>query len=486
MRWSKSRSFGVWRARLRRAGLLLAVLATVAGLGPAAEERHLHVFSVNTRYQIAVLDYEGKEYVGLTDLLQPLGQFSGRVDGRKFKYRFRGVEGELENGKTRARVGKLKLDLPAPAVVEGDRALVPLASAATLLAHFLGTRVDYHPASRRLMIGVANVSFTAEMRKGDSPALVLNFSAPVNPTISTGAGALRMVFTREPVVSWAEKFNFNDRLIPSAVYSESAGAAVLTVHGTAPLLATFSNAGRTITIAAAPGAAPPEVALAPSPVAPLELPTLAPAPPSQPSLPLAGARPRFLVVIDPGHGGDDRGAALTPQLAEKDFTLALGRRLRAELQNRGFNTVLLRDGDFNLSPEQRAEACNGARAAVYISLHADVMGTGVRVYTSLLPPPQPHTSAFVPWERAQAGYLESSRILADSVLDAVSKKEISVAMLPAPVAPLNNIAAAAIAVEVAPARPDVTSLTQAAYQQAVVTAIATALAQARPRLEAAR
>lgn len=484
MRWT--RRLGDGRAPLRRAGLLLAVLATVAAMGPAAEERHLHVFAANARYQVAIVEHEGKEYVGLSDLLQPLGQLSGRVDGRKFKYRFRGVEGELQDGKTQARAGKLKIELAAPAVVEQDRALLPLASAATLLAHFLGVHVDYHPASRRLMIGVANVNFTAEIRKGESPALVLNFSSPVNPTISTGAGALRMIFTRDPVVSWAEKFSFNDRLIPSAVYSESAGAAVLTVHGTAPLLATFSNGGRTITIAAAPGTAPPTLAVAPSPVAPLEVPAPVPAPASQPALPVAGYRPRFLVVIDPGHGGDDRGATLTPQLAEKDVTLALGRRLRAELQNRGFNTVLLRDGDLTLSPEQRAQASNGARAAVYISLHADVMGTGVRVYTSLLPPVQPHPAAFLPWESAQAGYLESSRILANAILEAVSKKEISVAMLPAPVAPLNNIAAAAVAVEVAPARPDVNSLTQAAYQQAVVTAIAGALAQARPQLEAAR
>ncbi|HUK88256.1 MAG TPA: N-acetylmuramoyl-L-alanine amidase [Terriglobales bacterium] len=484
MRWN--RNLAAWRSPLRRVGLLLAVLATVAGRGPAAEERHLHIFAANARYQVAITEREGKEYISLTDLLQPLGQFSGRVDGHKFKYRFRGVEGEVQDGKTQARAGKLKAELPAPAVLEGESALIPLAAAPSLLAHFLGTHVNYHPASRRLMVGVADVSFTAELRKGESPALVLSFSAPVNPTISTGAGALRMVFTREPVVSWAEKFNFNDRLIPSAVYSESAGAAVLTVHGTAPLLATFSNSGRTITIAAAPGAAPPTVAVAPTPVLPLEVPAPAPAPAPQPSLPVGGYRPRFLVVIDPSHGGLDRGASLSPQLAEKDVTLALGRRLRTELQNRGFNTVLLRDGDVTLSPEQRAEAANGVRAAVYISLHADVLGTGVRVYTCLLPPATSHPGAFLPWESAQAGYLGSSRTLANSILEEIAKKQISVAMQPAPVAPLNNIAAAAVAVEVAPARPDVNSLTQAAYQQAVVTAIASALAQARPQLEGAR
>ena len=480
-----SKRLATRRGPLRRAGLVLAALATLLLPSPAAEESRLHVFAPNARYPVAIVDHEGKEYVGLIELLQPLGSLDGRIEGKKYKFRFKGIESEFQDGKTQARIGKLKIELSAPAVVEGDRVLIPFASAPAVLAHFLNTHVDYHPASRRLMIGVADVNFTAELRKGEPSALVLNFSAPVNPTINTGGDAVRMVFSHDPVVSWAEKFSFGDRLIPSAVYSENPGAAVLTVHGTEPLLATFSNNGRTITISVAPGAAPPPaVAAAPSIPPPVPVPVPTPAPPP-PSLPSGGYHPRFLVVIDPSHGGDDRGAALG-ELAEKDVVMALARRLRAELQNRGFNTIMLREGDANLSPEQRAEAANAARATVYISLHADVLGTGVRVYTSLLPPEQPHPGAFLPWETAQAGYLEPSRILANSILEEVAKKQINVAMLPAPLSPLNHVAAAAVAVEVAPPRPDLSSLTQASYQQAVVTAIASALAEVRPQLEGAR
>ena len=484
MPWSNDP--GKERAPLRRAGLLLAALLALLPASPAAEEPRLHVFSANARYQVAIVDRDGKEYIGLVELLQPLGPINGRVDGKKFKFRFKEIEAEFQDGKTQARIGKLKIELPGPVAIEAGRILIPFAGAPAVLAHFLGTHVDYHPASRRLMVGITDINFTAELRKGEPPVLVLNFSAPVNPTINTGGGAVRMVFTRDPLVSFAERFNFNDRLIPSAVYSESPGAAVLTVHGTEPLLATFSNDGRTITISVAPGAAaPPPAAEAPAIVQAVPAPAPAPAPATQTSLP-SGYRPRFLVVIDPSHGGDDRGAALSSQLAEKDVVMSLARRLRAELQNRGFNTVMLRDGDTTLSPEQRAEASNAARATVYISLHADVLGTGVRVYTSLVPPAQPRQGAFLPWESAQAGYLEPSRILANSILEEVAKKQITVAMLPAPLSPLNHIAAAAVAVEVAPPRPDLSSLTQANYQQAVVTAIATALAQARPQLEGAR
>ena len=88
MRWSRSLAKG--RAPLRRAGLMLAVLLTLTLTGPAAEERRLYIFAASARYQVAVVEHEGKEYVGLTELLQPLGEVSGRVDGRKFKYRFKG------------------------------------------------------------------------------------------------------------------------------------------------------------------------------------------------------------------------------------------------------------------------------------------------------------------------------------------------------------------------------------------------------------
>jgi N-acetylmuramoyl-L-alanine amidase len=249
-------------------------------------------------------------------------------------------------------------------------------------------------------------------------------------------------------------------------------------------MASFSNGGRTITITPAPVAvaAPspgPASSAAETPKA--EQPRAA-EPPAVPPLPTATPRPRFLVAIDAGHGGDDRGAVIG-ELAEKDITLALARRLRAELQARGIPTLMLREGDSSIPLDRRAEAVNTARATAYITLHAAGEGQGVRVYTSasLAPPP---AAELVPWDAAQARHLAHSRVLADAVAAELARKRRLAGNLPAPVRPLNNVAAAAIVVEMAASGDQ--PLTSAAYQQSVAAAVAQALEGMQAKLEAAR
>src|SRR5260370_29649442 len=79
---------------------------------------------------------------------------------------------------------------------------------------------------------------------------------------------------------------------------------------------------------------------------------------------------RVLAVVDPAHGGDERGAALTDTLPEKNVTLGFARLLRHELEIRGFAFAFLRDPDHSSTLDQRAAAANAARAGIYISLHA--------------------------------------------------------------------------------------------------------------------
>jgi hypothetical protein len=55
--------------------------------------------------------------------------------------------------------------------------------------------------------------------------------------------------------------------------------------------------------------------------------------------------------------------------------------------------------------------------------------------------------------------------------------------LAAPVRPLNNIAAAAIAIEIAPQGDTVESITDAKYQQDVAAAVAAGIAASRGKLE---
>jgi N-acetylmuramoyl-L-alanine amidase len=187
-------------------------------------------------------------------------------------------------------------------------------------------------------------------------------------------------------------------------------------------------------------------------------------------------------VVDPAHGGDERGAALADTLAEKDVTLGFGRLLRHELEVRGFTVLLLRDGDVTLSLDQRAGTANGAHASLYICLHAASQGSGARVFTSLLPVEGASKGVFHAWNAAQAPVLPLSTSVAAAIVAEMQKKQIPVHTSPASLRPLNNVTMPAVAVELAPNPQGITVLTSAGYQQQAAAAIADGIVSARNRL----
>ncbi len=171
---------------------------------------------------------------------------------------------------------------------------------------------------------------------------------------------------------------------------------------------------------------------------------------------------------------------------EKDVTLAFARRIRAELQNRGITAVMVRDADTSLALQQRAELANATHAALFLTIHAGTMGSGVRVYTSMLQPSSEAIVVFLPWETAQARYVTSSRTVADGITLELGRRRVPSESLEAPVRPLNNIAAAAVAIEVNVPATDPRALHSPNFQLTVAGAVADAIAAARNRSEEAR
>ena len=53
------------------------------------------------------------------------------------------------------------------------------------------------------------------------------------------------------------------------------------------------------------------------------------------------------VAIDAGHGGTNHGTSSADGVSEKFVTLDIARRLRLEMQARGFQTVMTREGGRN-------------------------------------------------------------------------------------------------------------------------------------------
>ncbi|MBI4259060.1 MAG: N-acetylmuramoyl-L-alanine amidase, partial [Actinobacteria bacterium] len=83
------------------------------------------------------------------------------------------------------------------------------------------------------------------------------------------------------------------------------------------------------------------------------------------NLSLDGAR----VAIDPGHGPSDPGRVGAAGEREADLTLLLGRDLADELRAVGAEPILLRDGDEDPSPTDRARRANEEGAEVCVSIH---------------------------------------------------------------------------------------------------------------------
>lgn len=82
----------------------------------------------------------------------------------------------------------------------------------------------------------------------------------------------------------------------------------------------------------------------------------------------AKVQPFGVVVIDPGHGGQDSGA-MVGGVAEKDLTLDLAQRVDRLLEEAGIATVMTRMDDSYISLAERAAMTNRISACILVSLH---------------------------------------------------------------------------------------------------------------------
>ena len=91
-----------------------------------------------------------------------------------------------------------------------------------------------------------------------------------------------------------------------------------------------------------------------------------------PPVPAATPRAAFVVVIDPGHGGDDTGARGPSGLLEKDVTLDIARRLKTRiLAGMDADAILTRDADRTISLDERTALANHDRADLFVCIHAN-------------------------------------------------------------------------------------------------------------------
>ena len=83
----------------------------------------------------------------------------------------------------------------------------------------------------------------------------------------------------------------------------------------------------------------------------------------------SGENGKYVIVVDPGHGGSQPGAIGPSGLKEKDVVLDISLKLRNMLNNDGFTVHLTRDKDITVPLESRPLMALQRNADVFISIH---------------------------------------------------------------------------------------------------------------------
>jgi len=80
---------------------------------------------------------------------------------------------------------------------------------------------------------------------------------------------------------------------------------------------------------------------------------------------------KFLVVIDPGHGGPDPGAIGIGGIRETDVVLEISKIVKKLLSEKGVNVRLTRKNEVDLDLPPRVSFANNIDADIFVSIHAN-------------------------------------------------------------------------------------------------------------------
>lgn len=183
--------------------------------------------------------------------------------------------------------------------------------------------------------------------------------------------------------------------------------------------------------------------------------------------------PRPLVVLDPGHGGEDVGVH-SEHGAEKDLVLAVALSVRDRLVAEGIDVAMTRSADSGPTLVERAKAATGA--AAFVSLHTsaytDPTIAGVRTYIAT-------TLTGVAWGRELSILADSQRLaeeLQRHVVAATRARDGGVTRRNYAVLDAVHVPAALIEIGHQTNPEEDARIWTEAYQESVSEAIATAIA----------
>jgi N-acetylmuramoyl-L-alanine amidase len=416
------------------AALTAAVLLSAQGTPPAAP---LMLLTREGRRPIPTIVQSGQELIALDDLAS-LFQVGIKEDtlagGVTVTYKGRTVVASMQQ--PMASVNGRLVALPAPAIRSGTRWFVPVEFISRALGSIYDARIELRKPSRLLIVGELRVPrVTARIESAGPPTRVVITVTPAAPVSTSNDGSRVIVRIDADALDLAlpatatglvEQIRAGDQPTTVAVHLRAAGPVNVSTE------TTNASTRLTLDIAAAPTDAPAPDATPPAP------------PPADPTIPPLTIPRAVLqtVVIDPGHGGDDRGASGQAGTPEKQITLEVARRIKGLIEARlGIRVVLTREDDRRVSLDERAALANNSKAGLLISLHANAafapsMSGAEVFYESLdaeldaarraaeaasvtLPVLGGGTRTIdvVRWDLAQARHLDSSQALAGLLED---------------------------------------------------------------------
>ncbi|MRN38456.1 N-acetylmuramoyl-L-alanine amidase [Neisseria sp. N95_16] len=104
-----------------------------------------------------------------------------------------------------------------------------------------------------------------------------------------------------------------------------------------------------------------------------------------PSPPSNSKTRRPIIMLDPGHGGEDPGAISKGGLQEKNVALSISREVKKRLEALGYTVYMTRNEDVFIPLNVRVAKARAKKADLFISIHADsftsptARGTGVYI-----------------------------------------------------------------------------------------------------------
>lgn len=435
-------------------------------------------------------------YLPLLRVLNLVGKVDALKEGSgRLQVWFGPTRLEFRPGSRKIQIGQSSLSLAEAVRVSEGQWLVPLDFLGTALPRLIRQPIAYHTGDRRIFIGSAKPA-TFSARLTDLPEgarLTLNFTSPITLQTAARNGKWILYLGDRAIEPLESRLKFENPYLSGLQFDDQDAIPKLILTPKVSgldLYPTVEEGGRVVrvdvvkqgtTVAQAPTA--PEGGAAPS--GPAEGPG---ASAIGPEFAVTPASTLPVVVLDPGHGGQNIGAQGENGVLEKNLVAQLVVRARAALlATQKYRVILTRVGDIDPGFDQRAALADTMRAAVFISFHAGNLGfRSPRVVVYTYQPPQPPEfppdgprPLFVAWDKAQDVHLAQSKRLAQALqqqftgLAGLTSAQIE----EAPVRVLRSVDAPAVALEVGSLAPNVdpAALVSAGFQQKLADAIVAAL-----------